>query len=377
MHIRTSAIKFIIKISPLLGAAAGLVVGALLVMVWGGSPIDYFAELWKGSFGSLSKIGVTINRTTPLLISAVGTAIAFRAGAFNIGQEGQLFVGGLGAVLVGMVVADWPAIPGVIAILAGGMLFGMLLAFIPVVLKLYRGVHEVLSTLLLNFIGTLFTSFMVAGPIRDKSSSGYPQSALLPEQLHLPVWDKLGFAHAGILIAVVCALLFGYVLWFTPFGFKLRMAGISFKATQASGYNPKLMFLYGMLISGGLSGLAGAVEVAGYHNRLIYGFGTNLGFDSLSVALLGNTNPFALLPSSVFFGALRAGTMAMQRAIGVPSILLQVIQGSIILLVVIGFAVQNSKRIQKILFGVNAAAPEAKVEPGVQAQKDVPAHTNG
>jgi general nucleoside transport system permease protein len=359
---RTAAIV-LIRFSPVFGAIAGLIVGAIFVILWGENPWLFIEELFKGAFGSPSKIGATLNRTTPLLLAGLGTAIAWRSGAINIGQEGQLFMGGLGAAVVAFWVGGLPQAVGLPLTLIGGALFGMLLAGISAAFRLYNGVHEILTSLLLNFIGVLFVSFMIATVINDPITSGNPQTPIFPESAWLPIWRKLGSTHAGILIGVILTLIGSYIMWRTPIGFKLRMGGSSQKATRAAGYSPNKLFFLAMIISGGLSGLAGATEVTGsiYH-RLVYAFGVNLGFDSLAVALLANINPIAVLPSALFFGALRAGTLSMQRAIGVPAVLLQIVQGSIMLFIVIGFALGKSKRLQKLIRSAEFDKLDTKVE---------------
>ncbi len=347
--LRAAAI-ILVRFSPVIGAIAGLIIGAFFVILWGENPWLFIVELFKGAFATPSKLGATLNRTTPLLLSGLGTAIAWRAGAINIGQEGQLFMGGLGAAIVAFWVGSLPNAIGLPLTLLGGALFGMFLASISAALRLLNGVHEILTSLLLNFVGVLFVTFMIATVINDPITSGNPQTPVFPEAAWLPIWRQLGGTHGGILVAVILVIIGSYVTWRTPFGFRLRMGGLSPKATRASGYNPNQLFFIAMLISGGLSGLAGATEVTGsiYH-RLVYAFGTNLGFDSLAVALLANINPVGVLPSALFFGALKAGTLSMQRAIGIPSVLLQIVQGSIMLSIVIGFALGRSKRLQKLI----------------------------
>lgn len=348
--IKRSLLIILIKLSPVIGALIGILVGGLFVILWGENPWVYMVELFKGAFGSMTKIGATLNRTTPLMLAGLGTAIAWKAGAINVGQEGQLFMGGLGAALVAFLVRGLAPAIGVTLTLIGGVLLGMLLASIATAIRLYNGTHELLTTLLLNFIGTLFVSFMTATVLKDPITSGVPQTPVFPESAWLPVWKNLGYTNAGIVIAVVLTILGGFILWKTPLGFKLRMVGISAKATRAAGYKPTWLFILSMLISGGLCGLAGAIEVtASVYHRLSYAFGTNLGFDSLVVALMADLNPFGVLPSALFFGALRTGTNAMQRSVGIPSVILQIIQGVIMIMIVIGFAISKSKKVEKFL----------------------------
>jgi simple sugar transport system permease protein len=171
----------------------------------------------------------------------------------------------------------------------------------------------------------------------------------MPAPLHLPVWRELGFTHLGIVVGILIALGAAYLLSYTPLGFRLRMSGLSPDAARAAGVRPERIFTLGMLISGAMSGLAGAVEVTGIYHRLLFGFGEGLGFDSLAVTLLAGSNPIAVIPSALFFGILRAGSMSMQRGIGVPSVVLYVIRGAIILFVLIGIALSRSKAVQKRL----------------------------
>lgn len=343
----------LVRLAPVLGAIAGLIVGGLFVVLWGADPREFVVELVRGAFGDPIKIGASLNRTTPLLIAGVGTAVAFKAGAFNVGQEGQLHLGALGAVLVGFVVINLPGILGLPLIYLGGMIAGALFAGIAVALYQKRGVHEVLGTLLLNFVGVFFTAYMVTDPIRDRSGLkiGHPQTALMPESLHLPDWKGLGYTHLGIVIGLFIALAIAYILARTPLGFRIRMVGMSPDAARAAGIKPERIFALGMMVSGALSGLAGSIEVTGIYHRLLFGFGEGLGFDALAVCLLANANPLGVIPSALFFGALRAGSLSMQRGIGVPSVVLHVIRGAIILFVLIGFAISRSKGVQKKLRG--------------------------
>ena len=345
-----NALRILIRFSPIFGAILGLAVGAIFVVWWGEDPWTYITELFYGAFGSTTKIAATLNRATPLLISGLGTAIAWKSGAINIGQEGQLFMGGLGAAVVAFWVSGLPQAVGLPLALLGGTVAGMLLVSIAIAYRLYNGVHEILTTLLLNFVGTLFVSFMIATVITDPITSGIPQTPVFPESAWLPIWSILGGTQAGIFLGIILAILGSYFLWRMPTGFSLRMAGTSPKATSAAGYSPKKLFVLAMLISGGLSGLAGAIMVTGsiYH-RLTYAFGTSIGFDSLVVALLANLNPVFVLPSAIFFGALRAGALSMQRAIGVPAVILQIVQGAIMLFIVIGFALGKNKKLQKLI----------------------------
>ena len=330
----------LLDFSPIVGALLGLLLGACFVMLWGISPMTFFKELFKGAFGNTLAIGSTLNRATPLLIIGAGTALAFKAGANNIGQEGQLFVGGLAAGVVALWMPYLPKALGIPAILLMAMLFGMLFAGIAVLFRVLKGVNELLTTLLLNYIGTLLLSAMVNGPLAASGTVSFPQTDPFAPQFLLKYWPGFGYMHAGIFIAVALVLLTGYYLWLTPSGLRLRMTGLSPLAARTSGNNPTKIFVLSMLVSGGLCAVAGAIEVIGCNDCLRQGFGNNLGFDGLAVALLGNTNPIGVLPAGIFFGALRSGMQAMQRSTGIPSVILDLIKGSIMIFIMAGSALK-------------------------------------
>jgi simple sugar transport system permease protein len=329
-----------LNFSPVISAIIGILIGACFVALWGISPVTFFAELVKGALGDKLAIGSTLNNAAPLLIAGSGTAIAFRAGANNIGQEGQLFLGGLGAATVALLIPGLPgalSIPGIFIV---SFIFGMAFASIAIVFRLLKGVNELLVTLLLNYVGTLMVSAMVNGPFRSTTNVSYPQTDSFGEQFLLKNWPQFGYMHSGIFVAVIVVLLAGYFLWFTPMGLRIRNVGLSPEAARTTGSNPTVIFAIAMLISGGLCGLAGGVEVIGRSELLRQGFGTNMGFDSLAVALLGDTNPFGVLPAGLFFGALRTGMQTMQRSIGIPSALLDLVKGVIMISIMVGGAIK-------------------------------------
>ncbi len=350
---KKSLVDIILDLSPVVGACIGILIGACFVSLWGINPGTFFVELIKGAFGDRLAIGSTLNSAVPLLIAGAGTAIAFKAGANNIGQEGQLFVGGLAAATVALLMPSLPKGIGIPLILLLSFLFGMAFAGIAIFFRLFKGVNELLITLLLNYIGTLLVSAMVNGPFKSTTNVSFPQTDTFGSQFLLKNWPTMGYMHTGIFIAIAIILISGYYLWFTPAGLRLRTVGLSPLASETAGNNPTKIFIIAMFISGGLCGIAGSVEVIGRSDCLRQGFGTNIGFDALAVALLGGTNPFGVLPSGLFFGALKAGMQTMQRSLGIPSALLDLIKGSIMISIMVGNAVKvfiktnNQKRKMK------------------------------
>ena len=312
-------------------AALSVAVSGLLVALSGHNPFVAFAAMLKGALGSPHQIGFALNRATPYLLAGSGVAVCFRAGVINIGAEGQIALGGVGAAAVALHFPASPSVVAVAAALMGGALFGALWAGLAAAIHLGRRVHEVLTTLLLNFVALLLVQQMLAGPL-GQFGAGFLQSPELPRAAWL--WNVPEFgAHAGFPIAIVAACALSFILWRTPFGFSLRVAGSSRRAAAYAGFSAAAITWGVMLIAGALAGLAGAVEVLGVQHRLIEGFSLGFGFKAVTVALLGAIEPLAVAPAALFVGMLEAGAQSMQRQIGVPSALVVVIEGLTMLFV--------------------------------------------
>ena len=299
---------------------------AALVALSGKSPLDAFAALAEGAAGSPHQIGVALNRATPYLLAGSGVAVCFRAGVINIGAEGQIALGGAGAAATALL---WPggAAP---AALIGASLCGALWAGLATAVHLGRRVHEVLATLLLNFVALLLVEQALSGPLGQRGA-GFLQSPETPPSAWL--WKAPFGAHVGFAMALVAAGGLSFVIWRTPFGFSLRVAGASRRAAAYAGFSTPAITWSVMLLAGALAGLAGGVEVLGVHHRLIDGFSTGFGFKAVTVALLGALEPLAVIPAALFVGALETGAQSMQRQIGVPSALVVVIEALTMLFV--------------------------------------------
>ncbi|WP_284945724.1 ABC transporter permease [Acidisoma cladoniae] len=308
-------------------AAIGLsmVCAALLVAVAGHNPLTAFQAMVMGALGSPYQIGVVLNRTSPYLLAGAGVALCFRAGVINIGADGQIALGGIGATAT---VLAWPGPPTAItaiAALIGAALCGALWSGIATAINLGRRVNEVLVTLLLNFVALLLVQLLLSGPLGQRGA-GFLQSPPMPRAVWL--WRVPGFYfHSGILIGVIAAITLSVLLWKTPFGFAVRVTGRSRPAAAYAGFSVAGVTWGVMLTAGALAGLGGGVEVLGLHHRLIEGFSTGFGFKAVTVALLGALEPAAVIPAALFVGLLETGALAMQRQIGVPSALVVVIEG--------------------------------------------------
>jgi simple sugar transport system permease protein len=315
---------------PLLRALASIalafVITAMLILIAGKNPFTAYYHLFAGAFGSIDRIYVGLNKSTPYLLCAVGIALCFRGNVINIGAEGQIAIGGLAASAVALFAGAWPAwvlLP--VAMLAGAA-GGAAWAGVAATIRISRGVHEVLVTLLMNFIALLLVAEVLHGKMGEEGA-GFPQSPQFEAAAWLPKLLRGTDLHYGIVIAVLAALAANFLLWRTTLGFRWRLVGASLPAARYAGVSPAGAVLGLMGVAGALAGLAGAIECLGVHYRLIEGFSAGFGFNAVAIALMGALNPLYVLPAALFFGFLETGALAMQRQVGVPSSLVLVIQG--------------------------------------------------
>lgn len=295
-------------------------------------PSAFFA-LWTGSVGSWDALSsATLVRATPLILAGLGVALAFRAGVWNIGAEGQLLVGAASATAAALSLA--PALGSeisLIAALVAGTVSGALWAGIAAVLRRRFGVLEVISTIVLNFIALYLVGYLVHGPLREPLGV-YPQSETLPDAAHLPrVFDGTRL-HWGFVLALVAAPLLWWILRNTVAGLRVRAAGLNVDAARIAGQiDVARTTTLAFLASGALAGLAGAIEVTGVTFALYEGISPGYGYTAIAVALLARLNPLAVIASGIFFGALESGALAMQREANVPSVIVYVLEAGLIL----------------------------------------------
>jgi len=305
-----------------------LLLGAGVMALAGQNPLPAYQALFSGALGSGQALGRTLAQTTPLLLTGAAVAVGLAAGLFNIGAEGQLVIGALAAASIA---AHLPAPVAVPLGLLIGFLFGGLWAALPGWLKVKRGVHEVIAAILLNYTARNLTRWLATGPLRDPKGQA-PQTPEVPASLPrlLPDYD----VHAGLLIGIMVVALVALALWRTVWGYETRLVGANPDAARAGGVAVERVTLRAYLLSGGLSGLAGAVVVLGevpFRRFPADLFGIGYGFDGLAVALLAGSAPVAVLPAALLFGALGAGADQMSFATETPKQLAQVVQALLIL----------------------------------------------
>jgi general nucleoside transport system permease protein len=314
---------------------AGVAVLAAGLLVAGYDPFLALAALWRGALGSWDALfSATLVRAIPLIVLGLGLAVAFRAGALNIGGEGQFYAGAIAATWAGIHVAGWPAPLAVLSVWAIAALAGALWIALAVLLKLRFGVLEVISTLLLNFIAEAAVSYAVTGPLQE-ARGVYPQSEAIAQAARLPVLPGSRL-HLGILLALFLAALLWFLLSKTVWGFRLRAVGLGPRAALVSGrIRTGRVVGTALLWSGAFAGLAGGLEISGVSYSLYQNLSPGYGFTAIAVALLARLHPLAVIATGTLFGALEAGAQGMQREAGVPAVAVGVAEAVIILAVLL------------------------------------------
>ncbi|HEU4631799.1 MAG TPA: ABC transporter permease [Gemmatimonadaceae bacterium] len=329
---------------PLVAVAGILLLLAALLVAGGHDPAVALRALWRGAFGSADALlSATLVRATPLILAGLSVALAFRAGLLNIGAEGQLLAGAGAAAAVGILFGAALGPAAVLVVLAAGALAGAAWAGIAAALRL-RGVPEVISTLMLNFVALYGVGYLVRGPLQEPSHV-YPQSLPLPESARLPVLLPHTRLHAGIVVALAAAAVLWYALQHTAAGFRVRASGANPDAARSAGGIAVARTTAGaFLASGVLAGLAGASEVQGVTYALYENLSPGYGYTAIAVALLAGLDPRLVVPSGILFGALEAGAGAMQRDAGVPAAVVTVVEAAVILAVLAVTRVRRAER---------------------------------
>ena len=327
--------KWTIILGPLLALAFGLTVGAIFLIFTKKNPFQVYLLILQGSLGSKYFISETLIKATPLILAGLGLAIGFRGGLFNIGAEGQLLVGAFIAALVGFKVNHLPPFFHILLALGAACLGGALWAALAGWLKAKRGVHEVISTIMLNYVAIYITNYLVREPFK----SGYlPKTPLILSSAKLPLLLPNTRLSIGIVLALTLAYLIYRLLEQTVFGYELKAVGFNPQAAEYAGINQIKMIILTMGLSGALAGMAGGVEILGLHHRFYGQFSPGYGFDSIAVALLAKNNPLGVVFAALLFAAMRTGAMYMQRIMQVSTDIVLILQAAIIFFIAIEFS---------------------------------------
>jgi ABC-type uncharacterized transport system permease subunit len=316
---------------PVTAVFLALGVGAIILLIDGNDPINAYTALFRGAFGDADRILRTLGKATPLVFGGLAVSFAFKAGMFNIGAQGQLLFGAISAAVVGFGIKGLPAEIHIPLALLAGALAGSFYGAIPGMLKTFTGAHEVIVTIMLNYIAINITDYLADGPLKDTSPGNIV--ARTPEIEPSAVIPSLGPIPVGFLLAIIVAV---FVWWFlkrTTIGFEIRTVGLNPNAAKYAGIKVSRIIILTMVISGLLAGLGGAVETLGIDKRFQPGFNTGLGFDGITIALLAQTNPLGVIPAALLVGAMKGGSNIMQADAGVAKEIVDVIQATLLFFV--------------------------------------------
>ncbi|HEX2193820.1 MAG TPA: ABC transporter permease [Candidatus Limnocylindria bacterium] len=340
-----------LSIVPLAAVLGGLFVGGVIIFVSGFAtgevdpllPFAAYGSLLQGAFGSVRGVLFTIVTATPLILGGMAVGLGFKAGLFNIGAQGQFLMGAMASAGVGAAVAGAPPLVAIPVAVAAGALLGAAWGFIPGALKAWTGAHEVVTTIMLNFIAGALIGYLITGPLEAPgfsfSRTGPLGNAELPTLFGSTV-------HLGVLIAFGLVPIIWWLLWRTTIGFEIRTVGANPDAARYAGMRPALITILTMSLCGLLAGLAGAGQILGISHFMNASYGTSIGFDSISVALLGRAHPVGITLAALLFGAMRAGSGLMQIQADIPVEIIDVIQATILLFLAADVLVRRILRVR-------------------------------
>ncbi|HWQ13043.1 MAG TPA: ABC transporter permease [Roseiflexaceae bacterium] len=318
---------------PLLAIVTALAIGALIILATGASVARAYSGLFAGALGSPQALANTLVEATPYILAGLAVALGFKCGLFNIGAEGQIIMGSLFAAVAGYAITGLPGIVHAPLALLAGILGGALWGAIPGFLRAKAGAHEVITTIMLNYVAIRLVDYLIKGPFRDTTSSA-PRTPFIQPSAELPYLFGANYRlHFGFIIALAMA---GFIWWLlnkTTIGFEIRTVGANPDAAQYAGMSVTRNIVLTMALSGGLAGLAGASTILGLEHNYKAAFTGGYGFDSIAIALLAGSNPIGIIPAAIFWGALRNGAGLMQLQSGISINLINIVQALVIVFI--------------------------------------------
>jgi len=309
-----------------------LVIGTVLILACGANPFEAYVLFARGIFGSFSSFAEVFVKACPLILTGLACAIAFRTGFFNIGAEGQFYVGAMATTIL---VLYLPGVPGVLRIalaLAAGFLCGGLWALIAAYLKAKFRISEIIVTIMLNYIAINFLGYAVRSFLMDPAGN-VPQSAKVAAEAQLPILIGSTRFHAGIVIAVAFVVLVWFLIEKTTVGYELKAVGLNQRAAVCSGISVMKNIVLSAFLSGGLAAVAGGIEVLAIQKKLMENISANCGYTAVLIALIAGNNPLAVLAVAILYAAMQIGANSMQRQLGVPSSIVNIIIGAVVVLI--------------------------------------------
>lgn len=331
----------LIPFASVLLALAILSIPLLIIKI---NPFVVLQAILLGAFGNLFAFGNTLKYAVPFIFTSLAFAFAYHSGLFNIGAEGQFQLGALAAVWVGLQFHSLTPILHITLALLASLILGGIWGWLPGVMKAYKGINEIITTIMLNYVGTYLTSLVYLGPLADPNAP-YATTPTIEKSAELPFVLPGTRLHAGFILAVVSILVVYFLLKHTSFGLRIRTVGGNPKAARYAGLSPRSSQLISMVISGAIAGIGGGIEVLGVARKIGDGWSSGWGFDGIAVSLLARNNPIGIFFSSIFFGALETGAGKMQAVTGVPGSFALLLQGLPVLFLIAAYSRRFIKNI--------------------------------
>lgn len=324
--------KMFFIILPILFA---FLVGAILIVISGHNPIEAYSAMLKGALVGKNAIYNTLFSATPIIVTGLAIAVSFKANLFNMGVEGQMYLGAFAAAYIGFTVKGLPPLIHIGLCILAAIIVGGLFALIPGILKGKFNVNEMVVTIMLNYVAILLTDYLTNFVFY--SGEGYAATYRIEKSAYLPRFMITSQLNVAFIIALVMVGITFYLFKYTKLGFEIKAIGQNVQFSEATGMNTRKKAIIIMVISGMLAGVAGAGEVLGVHHRFISGFSPGYGWDGMTIALLGKNNPIGILIAALFFGVLKNGGSTMELMVGVPRSLISIIQGLIIFFLAVDY----------------------------------------
>ena len=316
-----------------------IAVGTVLIMMSNANPAEAYANFFKGIFGNLNGFCEVFVKATPLIFTGLGCAVAFRTGFFNIGAEGQFYVGALTASMVALNVQG---AAGIVLALAAGFLAGGVWALIAAVFEAKLGISEIIVTIMLNYIAINLVGIAVRTFLMDPAGS-VPQSAKFDSSVWLPQLLPPTRLHAGFILALVSVAVVWFLLEKTTVGYEIKVVGFNKRAAACNGISVMKNIVISAFLSGGLAGMAGVVEVLAIQKKLLEGISSNCGYTAVLIALMAGNHPVGVIVASVAMAAMQVGANTMQRQLGVPSAIVDILIGLVVLLILAKGLIRRKK----------------------------------
>lgn len=331
------------------GIVLGLIASAVLIAISGVNPFLAYGALIRGAFGNAQALSNVLVRASPLLLGGIGVSLGIKAGVWNIGMEGYMYLGAIGASMVGILELGLPPFLHILICFLCAAAFSAVWGLIPGYLKAYKGVNEVTSTIMMSYIAIYLTNWVVSSfaPIAEIGKF-YPMSKQFASTALLPILMKGSSLHPGPFLAIMLCVIFYFILNYTSFGYRTKMLGANPNAAKYAGVDARKQIMLIIMIGAIIGGLSGVVEVMGLKRRVYMEFVTNVGYESVAVALLAGGNPLGVIFSALFFAALKAGGATMSIETGVISSMNSIIIATCMLFV-IGVGVVDSRRLSRVV----------------------------